>query len=123
MFDRRGALLLVASLAALPVAAQTTAQLEARHRRLLETRQALDNEIARADLERFDRQPRRYFTVDGVVLAAGQSRRMGVPKPQLEVEPGVTLLERAIHTLREAGCRYVVAVVNDADDWKIGRAS
>jgi molybdenum cofactor cytidylyltransferase len=55
--------------------------------------------------------------VDGIVLAAGRSKRMGVSKAQLEAEPGVTLLERAIHTLREAGCRYVVAVINEEDDW------
>lgn len=53
--------------------------------------------------------------VDGVVLAAGASSRMGKPKPLLEVD-GTTFLERAVHLLREAGCRYVVAVVND-DDW------
>ena len=55
--------------------------------------------------------------VDGIVLAAGQSRRMGASKAALEFEPGVTLLERAVKVLRTGGCRYVVAVVNDADDW------
>lgn len=54
-------------------------------------------------------------TVDGIVLAAGASTRMGEPKALLQVG-GTTFLERAIHLLREAGCRYVVAVVND-DDW------
>jgi molybdenum cofactor cytidylyltransferase len=53
--------------------------------------------------------------VDGIVLAAGASSRMGRPKPLLEVGD-TTFLERAIHLLRDAGCRYVVAVVND-DDW------
>lgn len=53
--------------------------------------------------------------VDGIVLAAGASTRMGEPKALLEVD-GVTFLERAVHLLRDAGCRYVVAVVND-DDW------
>jgi molybdenum cofactor cytidylyltransferase len=53
--------------------------------------------------------------VDGIVLAAGASTRMGTAKPLLEIE-GTTFLERAVHVLREAGCRYVVAVVND-DDW------
>ena len=55
--------------------------------------------------------------VDGVVLAAGRSKRMGASKAALEFEPGVTLLERAVQVLRTGGCRYVVAVVNDADDW------
>ena len=53
--------------------------------------------------------------VDGIVLAAGASTRMGEPKALLEVE-GTTFLERAVQLLRAAGCRYVVAVVND-DDW------
>lgn len=53
--------------------------------------------------------------LDGIVLAAGASTRMGEPKPLLTVE-GTTFLERAVHLLRAAGCRYVVAVVND-DDW------
>jgi molybdenum cofactor cytidylyltransferase len=55
--------------------------------------------------------------LDGIVLAAGRSKRMGVSKAQLEAEPGVTLLERAVHTLREAGCRLVVAVVSSEEDW------
>jgi CTP:molybdopterin cytidylyltransferase MocA len=53
--------------------------------------------------------------VDGIVLAAGASTRMGKSKALLEVD-GSTFLERAVHVLREAGCRYVVAVVDD-DDW------
>jgi CTP:molybdopterin cytidylyltransferase MocA len=55
--------------------------------------------------------------IDGIVLAAGRSTRMGSSKAQLEVAPGVTFLEHAVHVLREGGCRYVVAVVNDAEDW------
>jgi len=53
--------------------------------------------------------------IDGIVLAAGASTRMGESKAQLAIE-NTTFLERAVHLLREAGCRYVVAVVND-DDW------
>ena len=53
--------------------------------------------------------------VDAIVLAAGASTRMGRSKALLEVDTS-TFLERAVHLLREAGCRYVVAVV-DHDDW------
>src|SRR5687767_13114110 len=56
------------------------------------------------------------LNIDGVVLAAGASTRMGEPKPLLPAD-GTTFLERAIKLLRTAGCRYVVAVVNDSDDW------
>ena len=55
--------------------------------------------------------------VDGIVLAAGRSTRMGQSKAQLELPSGRTFLEQAVHTLRDAGCRYVVAVVNDTEDW------
>ncbi|HET9440415.1 MAG TPA: nucleotidyltransferase family protein [Longimicrobiales bacterium] len=54
--------------------------------------------------------------IDGIVLAAGASRRMGEPKPLLEVD-GASFVEHAIKLLRNAGCRYVVAVVNGDDDW------
>lgn len=53
--------------------------------------------------------------IDGIILAAGASSRMGRPKALLEVD-GTTFLERAVHLLRDAGCRYVVAVVDD-DEW------
>jgi CTP:molybdopterin cytidylyltransferase MocA len=56
------------------------------------------------------------INIHGIVLAAGASRRMGRPKPLLEAD-GTTFLERAIKLLRTAGCTYVVAVVNDGDDW------
>jgi molybdenum cofactor cytidylyltransferase len=54
--------------------------------------------------------------IDGIVLAAGASRRMGEPKPLLEVD-GQSFLERAIKLLRGAGCRYVLAVVGPDDEW------
>ena len=58
----------------------------------------------------------RDMAIDGIVLAAGASSRMGQAKPLLKIGD-TTFLERAIHALRDAGCRYVVAVVNDDDDW------
>lgn len=42
---------------------------------------------------------------------------MGTAKARLEIRPGTTFLEQCIRTLREAGCRLVVAVVSDEDDW------
>ena len=54
--------------------------------------------------------------IDGIVLAAGASSRMGQAKALLEVE-GTSFLERAVKLLRHAGCRYVIAVINDSDDW------
>ena len=54
--------------------------------------------------------------VDAVILAAGQSSRMEQPKPLLEVG-NETFLERTIHMLQFGGCRYIVAVVNQEDDW------
>jgi CTP:molybdopterin cytidylyltransferase MocA len=56
------------------------------------------------------------MAIDGIVLAAGASSRMGEAKPLLKIGD-TTFIERAIHALREAGCRYVVAVVNGDDDW------
>ena len=54
--------------------------------------------------------------IDGIVLAAGASRRMGSSKALLDIS-GQSFLEHAIAGLRSAGCRYVVAVVNSDDDW------
>lgn len=57
------------------------------------------------------------ISIDAIVLAAGRSSRMGSPKSELEIEPGLTFLERAVNVLRAAGCRYVVAVVGKEGDW------
>lgn len=54
--------------------------------------------------------------VDAVILAAGQSTRMGQPKPLLEVGTE-TFLERTIRMLQAGGCRSIVAVVNENEDW------
>lgn len=48
--------------------------------------------------------------VDGVVLAAGRSARMGRPKPLLELD-GATFLSLAVAALRGGGCRAVHCVV------------
>jgi nicotine blue oxidoreductase len=48
--------------------------------------------------------------IAGIVLAAGRSARMGVPKSLLELN-GETFLARAVRLLREGGCDPVVVVV------------
>ena len=45
-----------------------------------------------------------------IILAAGSSSRLGQPK-QLAILAGETLLERAIHTAREAGCSPIIVVL------------
>lgn len=52
-------------------------------------------------------------TTPGIVLAAGRSRRMGAPKPLLDVG-GRTFLKAAVEALRTGGCGSVIAVVGDA---------
>jgi molybdenum cofactor cytidylyltransferase len=49
-------------------------------------------------------------TVAGVVLAAGRSRRMGQPKPLLQVG-GESFISHAVATLVHGGCRPVFAVM------------
>lgn len=53
--------------------------------------------------------------VDGIILAAGLSRRMERPKPLLKVG-ALTFLERAVNTLRAGGCRRTYVVVNALED-------
>lgn len=48
--------------------------------------------------------------VAGIVLAAGGSRRLGTAKQLLRDETGVTLVERSVSVLREAGCAPIVVV-------------
>lgn len=50
------------------------------------------------------------MTVAGLVLAAGEGRRLGRPKALLELD-GERLVDRAVRVLREGGCEpvYVVA--------------
>jgi molybdenum cofactor cytidylyltransferase len=49
--------------------------------------------------------------IAGVVLAAGESRRMGRAKAALTVE-GETFLERALRTLAAGGCSTLIVVFN-----------
>lgn len=51
--------------------------------------------------------------IAGIILAAGQSERMGRPKALLRVEDE-TFVERAIRVLSEGGCREVVTVLDAA---------
>lgn len=48
--------------------------------------------------------------VTGLLLAAGQGSRMGLPKAIVEIE-GYTLTEIAVETLLAGGCRDVLVVV------------
>jgi len=53
--------------------------------------------------------------LDGIVLAAGRSLRMGRPKPLLRVGDE-TFLGRAVRLLRDAGCAGVSVVIAAGDD-------
>jgi CTP:molybdopterin cytidylyltransferase MocA len=59
--------------------------------------------------------------IDGIVLAAGRSQRMGRPKALLPIDDE-TFVERAIVVLRDGGCRGVVAVVGRDDPEAARRA-
>jgi molybdenum cofactor cytidylyltransferase len=48
--------------------------------------------------------------IAAILLAAGESRRMGVPKSLLDWA-GETLIEYQVHQLREAGVDHVIAVL------------
>jgi molybdenum cofactor cytidylyltransferase len=54
--------------------------------------------------------------IHGVVLAAGESARMGRPKALLTVGPE-TFLQRAVRTLQEAGCSRVYVVAGPDAAW------
>lgn len=52
--------------------------------------------------------------IAGIVLSGGDSRRMGRPKASLAVD-GETFLARAVRTLAEGGCSFVVVVLNPGE--------
>lgn len=74
------------------------------------------------------------MTVAGLVLAAGEGRRLGRPKALVELD-GERLVDRAVRVLRDAGCAplYVVsgavplqvpgAVVVDNAQWRAGMST
>jgi CTP:molybdopterin cytidylyltransferase MocA len=72
-------------------------------------------------------------TVAGVLLAAGEGRRMGRPKALVRLD-GEPLVERGVRLLAEGGCEPIVVVVGAAEvavdaqvvhnpDWRSGMGS
>ena len=57
--------------------------------------------------------------IAGIVLAGGQSRRMGRPKALL-LAHGVAFLERCVDSLAKGGCQDVLVVLN-SEDPEVGR--
>ncbi|WP_433184918.1 nucleotidyltransferase family protein [Actinoallomurus sp. CA-150999] len=70
----------------------------------------------------------------GLLLAAGEGRRLGIPKALVEID-GVRLVDRGVRMLHEAGCTPIVVVTGAAavdvagavvihnPDWRTGMAS
>ncbi|MEV0399021.1 nucleotidyltransferase family protein [Actinoallomurus sp. NPDC050550] len=70
----------------------------------------------------------------GLLLAAGEGRRLGIPKALVEID-GVRLVDRGARMLHEAGCTPIVVVTGAAavdvagavvihnPDWRTGMAS
>jgi CTP:molybdopterin cytidylyltransferase MocA len=54
--------------------------------------------------------------VTAVILAAGEGSRLGQPSKPLARVAGLTLLERAVATLRAAGIEHVIVVVGHAKE-------
>ncbi|GAA4625312.1 nucleotidyltransferase family protein [Actinoallomurus vinaceus] len=69
-----------------------------------------------------------------LLLAAGEGRRLGIPKALVEID-GVRLVDRGVRMLHEAGCTPIVVVTGAAavdvagavvihnPDWRTGMAS
>lgn len=70
----------------------------------------------------------------GLLLAAGEGRRLGTPKALIEID-GVRLVDRGVRMLHEAGCTPIIAVTGAArvdvpgavvvhnPDWRTGMGS
>lgn len=58
----------------------------------------------------------------GLVLAAGAGRRFGQPKALVEYD-GRSLLDRAVATLRDGGCRQVLAVLGAGAEQALSAAA
>jgi len=56
----------------------------------------------------------------GIVLAAGESSRMGSPKALLELQSGVSLLEHQVCVLADAGCSSIACVLGAEADLIMG---
>lgn len=51
------------------------------------------------------------MNVDGLILAAGKSQRMGISKANLTFPDGKTLLSRQVDLLKSGGCKKIFVVV------------
>ena len=56
----------------------------------------------------------RMDTAIAVVLAAGEGKRMGMPKALLEYEKGKSFLTQLAKTFEKVGCRVLAVVGKDA---------
>ena len=56
--------------------------------------------------------------LSGLILAGGQSSRMGRDKAGLELPDGRTLVERQTSVLRDAGVERIFVSVQPASDWQ-----
>ncbi|TNM40477.1 nucleotidyltransferase family protein [Nocardioides albidus] len=54
--------------------------------------------------------------VDGLLLAAGAGRRMGMPKALVRDDDGTPWLTRSVQVLRDGGCARVLVVLGAAAD-------
>jgi len=71
---------------------------------------------ARAVPSLADHEPLETVPVAAVVLAAGEGSRLGQPSKPLARVAGLTLLERTVATLRQAGIEHVIVVVGHAKE-------
>jgi CTP:molybdopterin cytidylyltransferase MocA len=72
--------------------------------------------MARHRLHITDDAPLPWLVLPGVILAAGDSTRMGSPKAALALPDGDTFVTRIVRTLREAGITELVIVTGRHHD-------